>query len=1414
MQKSRVLLHRGDYFINFAMYMNFNNKIIKIIFFLLILNSTIFSYSYTELISIAPVQDLTNTPSNEYLSKSIAEITFFKLTKFQKLPLNNIYNSMTELIEIKSDVNIFEKCKIIYKSKNLKNFIIINYSMTNELLTINFNFYNAEKDFIIFTYNQTGKLDELLNLLDDIIYNFLVQLNFPVSKIELENSKKFNIINFETLKKIYSALIIQDYFERVSQLKKVSNNMDNMPIVHFYIGRELAKKNFIDEALLEFKKDIITNNNYLSYLYSADCYFKKGDIEKALSNVRAINLLNPENLEVKIKLAEFYFKNENFKEAVNIYTDLIQCGIESETIYLNLGICCNILNDTGAALKNLQKVLSFNRKNYDALFIIGNIYRTENNSSESLKYFELLKEYYPDKYDAYYFLGNIYFLLKNYNKAADNFNAALSLEPANTKILFELGKLYLLQEKYEKSIEVLSEAAKLNPTEYIYNLYLGKAYYYLGIYDKALSAFVSVIKFDKNNFDALYNLGLTNFKLNNFSEAKNYFEQAKTINSSFADIYYYLANIALNYEIQTSDKIKVLTKAKSYLLNAIRLNNNHFESYRLLGTIYLYNEKGEKFGKGINYDKVFEYLNKSVELKPDYADVYYDLGFIYFKQKNYYAAEEKLKKALSINNEQSASYILLGDIYSEMKLYDLAIKNYYSAVTINPENAETYLKLAKLYLMEQDFSKTKNALDEAKNIDPSNSELYFIYGILYENLNKLDEAAAQYKKVLDYNPTHIAALKNLGRIFIEKGNEKESINIYSSILKITPDDIDINIALGKIYYGSNNFQIAKNYFLNVLKNDEKNIEALNFLGNIEYLNKNYDKAIDYAHKILSIDSTNKSARILSAKIYEDKNSIDEALVEYQYVNENFPADTEILNSLGRLYVKVGWFSKAETVLNKSLSISRENNYEPVVWLSYILYQNGNSNKALNLLDSYKIEEYKNENFYLLKGDINLSQNNFDSAILYFKNVLMINPSQEAAYLKLYETYKCKQELDKAIDILEIGFKKTKYNLELGLEILNYYIEKNNLTSSIETLNILKDKYPNNYRVTYYEGKIALLKKDLNKAKDLFENVINFKDDYLPAYYGLVEISQIEKEYAKGLKIINLILSINNKEAYAYYLKGKLLKYMQLNNEALHEFKKAVELVPTAPEFYYEIADLYYSQKWYDEALSYIIKTIDYSENLKYYKLYLKILKGLNKQEKIKELVENIMLKNSNDTEALFLAGEYYLSVGDDKGVNIIETILKSNPTFEEGLELVAEYNLNNGNNDNAIQLYERLLALNENSGLYNFKIGIAYYHKNDFKNALKYFLNAEKKYLRSIELLYNIGVIYKNLNEYDKSVSYLKKVLELKSDDAETFLILGNIYAYYLKDSRLAKYYWNNYLQLKQDDEESERVREELLLLR
>lgn len=148
--------------------------------------------------------------------------------------------------------------------------------------------------------------------------------------------------------------------------------------------------------------------------------------------------------------AEYYEKNNDFKNALNIYFNIIKINPNEPSILNKIGMCFFSLEKYEMAIKNFEKILPLlNKPIPDLLNNIGFCYGKIKDYNNALKYYNESINIKPTKYN-YKILGDLYFYIKEYEKSIKYYNKANN-EP---NILYNKSFSYLAQKKFKIGFEL------------------------------------------------------------------------------------------------------------------------------------------------------------------------------------------------------------------------------------------------------------------------------------------------------------------------------------------------------------------------------------------------------------------------------------------------------------------------------------------------------------------------------------------------------------------------------------------------------------------------------------------------------------------------------------------------------------------------------------------------------------------------------------------------------------------------------------------------------------------------------------------------------------------------------------------------------------------------------------------------
>jgi tetratricopeptide (TPR) repeat protein len=104
--------------------------------------------------------------------------------------------------------------------------------------------------------------------------------------------------------------------------------------------------------------------------------------------------------------------------------------------------------------------------------------------------------------------------------------------------------------------------------------------------------------------------------------------------------------------------------------------------------------QAEEAGERTRAIKLYEEI---LEIDPEYAAAYINMGTILFHQRNYAMAEELYRRATVADPSYVLAYFDLGNVLDELQRLDESITAYLQAVTLAPRYADAHYNLALAY---------------------------------------------------------------------------------------------------------------------------------------------------------------------------------------------------------------------------------------------------------------------------------------------------------------------------------------------------------------------------------------------------------------------------------------------------------------------------------------------------------------------------------------------------------------------------------------------------------------------------------------------------------------------------------------------------------------------------------------------
>jgi tetratricopeptide (TPR) repeat protein len=337
---------------------------------------------------------------------------------------------------------------------------------------------------------------------------------------------------------------------------------------------------------------------------------------------------------------------------------------------------------------------------------------------------------------------------------------------------------------------VLRQIVTDDPRNVDAHLLLGTALALVGERSESISQMAAAVRLRPDSAGVHNQFGMVLSRFIEVKAARQEFEKALELNPALAEAHVNLSLILA----QAGD----LNSAGDHLDQAIKLQGD------VSAAAYTHYLRAKIWGAQNQVDKSIDELEKSIQLRPDYADAWSDLGGMRRLSLDRSGAVQALEKAVALNPHDSTAQYRLGQLYLQDGETDKALDHLKIALLGDPSD------LATLYSLDRALRKA-GKLEEANPIEKQLAELRAKSdlastvalaasrlndeGIALEKSGNVRAALAKYRAALDLDPTGAGFQLNYGLALCRLGRWDDGIAELREVLRLDPNNQEAANAL-------------------------------------------------------------------------------------------------------------------------------------------------------------------------------------------------------------------------------------------------------------------------------------------------------------------------------------------------------------------------------------------------------------------------------------------------------------------------------------------------------------------------------------------------------------------------------------------------------------------------------------------
>ena len=455
-----------------------------------------------------------------------------------------------------------------------------------------------------------------------------------------------------------------------------------------------------------------------------------------------------------------------------------------------------------------------------------------------------------------------------------------TVDPENAAALDDLGVALGEQGNLDEAIEQFREAdalwAKASSADRKFALYnWGDALLGMKLYEDAAQKYREAIQVDPEYADAYHRLGRALAAQERFDEAIEPYRRASELWAGSADRKFALYNwgnallgkklyedAAQKYReaIQVDPEYAVAYHRLGRALAAQERFDEAIEPYRRASELWagsadrkfaLDNWGDALLGKKLYEDAAQKY-REAIQVDPEYAVAYNDLGGALAAQERFDEAIEPYRRASELwagSIDRKFALYNWGDALLGKKLYEDAAQKYREAIQVDPEYAVAYHRLGRALAAQERFDEAIEPYRRASELWAGSADRKFAldnWGDALLGKKLYEDAAQKYREAIQVDPEYAVAYNDLGGALAAQERFDEAIEPYRRANELLAGSIDRKFVLdnwGEALLGKKLYEDAAQKYREAIQVDPEYADAYNDLGRAYAAQERFDEAI-------------------------------------------------------------------------------------------------------------------------------------------------------------------------------------------------------------------------------------------------------------------------------------------------------------------------------------------------------------------------------------------------------------------------------------------------------------------------------------------------------------------------------------------------------------------------------------------
>ena len=350
-------------------------------------------------------------------------------------------------------------------------------------------------------------------------------------------------------------------------------------------------------------------------------------------------------------------------------------------------------------------------------------------------------------------------------------------------------------------------------------------------------------------------------------------------------------------------------------------------------------------------------IKNALQINPKLAEGRFLLGRGLLEEGDAIGAELELRKALDLNYSRDLVVPLLAKaLLVQGNAKKLTAEFGETLLGESGAKASLLMSLTDAYAMQGDLEKSKSAHDSALMVDPANvaariliarkkaisgeaaAALALVDQIISDSKDSFDawklkgdillidksrvaEVQLAYRKAIELKPDLLTAHTALIALLFQQKNFVLAESQLEVLKKSLPNHPQTKLFEGQLAFHKQDFKTAKEFVQQVLRVAPSNVQALQLAGVVEFQLGAYSLAESYLAQVVKVSPDLLLPRRVLIQTYLRSGSPQKALPLVQYLADKEDLDSDVLSTMGEVFLQNGDVKSAATYFAKAAASS-------------------------------------------------------------------------------------------------------------------------------------------------------------------------------------------------------------------------------------------------------------------------------------------------------------------------------------------------------------------------------------------------------------------------------------------------------------------------------------------------------------